>query len=129
MTSPSDLGQAGLSRERCPICAAPEVPTNTPRTVYACGSSDYDQRPGTFERKCERYCMHCLRLDGRGPRELRPYGPGGRDVCAECTFKGPPERLKEAERQLGVRLLPGETLLLDDRERVGPRPYKSKGKA
>ena len=32
----------------CPVCGAPEVITDDPRTVYACGSSDYDQRPGTF---------------------------------------------------------------------------------
>jgi hypothetical protein len=38
--------------EKCPACAAPEVPATTPRTVYACGSSDYDQRPGSFVSKC-----------------------------------------------------------------------------
>lgn len=39
----------------CPKCNAPEVPADTPRTVYACGSSDYDQRPETFEAgdECE----------------------------------------------------------------------------
>lgn len=37
------------SREdRCPECGASEVEANTPRTVYGCGSSDYDQRPGSF---------------------------------------------------------------------------------
>lgn len=34
--------------DRCPLCNAPEVPHNGPRTLYACGSHDYDQRPGTF---------------------------------------------------------------------------------
>lgn len=34
--------------QRCPKCGAKEIEANTPRTVYACGSSDYDQRPGTF---------------------------------------------------------------------------------
>jgi hypothetical protein len=33
---------------KCPICGAPEVDAKTPRTVYACGASDYDQRPGTL---------------------------------------------------------------------------------
>lgn len=37
------------SADLCPLCRAPEVDAATPRTVYACGSSDYDQRPGTFE--------------------------------------------------------------------------------
>lgn len=34
----------------CPMCGAVEVDAMTPRTVYACGSSDYDQRPGTFKQ-------------------------------------------------------------------------------
>lgn len=113
--------------EQCPSCGAPEVEASTPSTTYACGSSDYDHRPGTFVRKCSRYCMHCLRPGGTGPRELRPYGPGGKDVCAECVFDGPPARLKEAERQLDARLINDEPLLLDDREQIGPRPLKSKG--
>lgn len=41
---------------KCPVCGKPEVDAYTPRTVYACGSSDYDQRPGTFKKgeKCSR---------------------------------------------------------------------------
>jgi hypothetical protein len=81
-----------------------------------------------MKAKSVRTCMHCNRPGGVGARELRPYGPGGRDVCAECTFNGPRERLKEAERQLSARLWTGE-LLLDSREQVGPRPIKSKGRA
>lgn len=80
---------------KCPRCGAPEVSAATPLTVYACGASDYDQRPGTLEGKCERYCMHCLQRGGARKRELRPYGPGGRDVCAGCVFDGPPERMAE----------------------------------
>ena len=37
----------------CPMCGAPEIEANTPRTVYACGSSDYDQRPQTFNQSDE----------------------------------------------------------------------------
>lgn len=36
----------------CPSCGAAETESTTPRTTYACGSSDYDQRPGTFVDKC-----------------------------------------------------------------------------
>src|ERR1035437_81506 len=36
--------------DRCPICNSPEVVSQTPRTTYSCGSSDYDQRPGTFKQ-------------------------------------------------------------------------------
>jgi len=34
----------------CPKCGAPEIEANTPKTVYKCGSMDYDQRPGTFQQ-------------------------------------------------------------------------------
>jgi hypothetical protein len=34
----------------CPECGSRERPASTPRTVYECGSSDYDQRPGTFKQ-------------------------------------------------------------------------------
>ena len=33
---------------KCPKCNSEEVDAMIPRTVYECGSSDYDQRPGTF---------------------------------------------------------------------------------
>ena len=32
----------------CPYCGWKEVDAMSPRTVYECGSSDYDQRPGTY---------------------------------------------------------------------------------
>ena len=35
-------------KEKCLKCEAIEVDAMTPRTVYKCGSSDYDQRPNTF---------------------------------------------------------------------------------
>lgn len=35
---------------KCPKCGATEVDSMTPRTTYFCGSSDYDQRPGTFKQ-------------------------------------------------------------------------------
>ncbi len=34
--------------DKCPRCGAAEVASNTPRTTYACGTSDYDGRPGTL---------------------------------------------------------------------------------
>jgi hypothetical protein len=36
--------------DTCPVCGSSEVDEYSPRTLYACGSSDYDQRPGTFVR-------------------------------------------------------------------------------
>lgn len=36
--------------EKCPKCGSTEIEATTPRTVYKCGSSDYDQRPGTLKR-------------------------------------------------------------------------------
>lgn len=36
--------------DTCQICGAAEVDAMTPRTVYTCGSSDYDRRPGSFQQ-------------------------------------------------------------------------------
>lgn len=38
-----------------PEYRAKEVDSGTPRTVYACGSSDYAQRDGTFEKGFDRF--------------------------------------------------------------------------
>jgi ssDNA-binding Zn-finger/Zn-ribbon topoisomerase 1 len=35
---------------KCPVCGEEEVEFEHPRTKYACGSTDYDQRPGTFKK-------------------------------------------------------------------------------
>lgn len=70
-----------------------------------------------------RTCMHCKRPGGTGARELRPYGPGGQDVCAECVLDGPPEREQEAKKHLAARLLHPGPSLLDAEEEVGPRPF------
>jgi hypothetical protein len=34
----------------CPKCGAEEIDHNSPHTKYSCGSTDYDQRPGTFKK-------------------------------------------------------------------------------
>jgi hypothetical protein len=44
------------------------VPANTPRTVYACGSSDYDKRPGTFTLG----------------KNCTPHTPFTTDGCSDC---------------------------------------------
>ncbi len=75
----------------------------------------------------KRTCMHCGEEGGIGDRELRPYGPGGRDVCAGCVFNGPADRLKQAEEELGKRLMGTGPLILDNREQVGPRPMLKPG--
>ncbi len=41
--------QKNFPGEKCPRCGAEEIEAATPATVYACGSQDYDQRPGTFK--------------------------------------------------------------------------------
>ena len=33
---------------KCPKCGSPEITADTPRTVYSCMASDFEQRPGTF---------------------------------------------------------------------------------
>jgi hypothetical protein len=47
-SAPIPVGHPGRAPLGCPVCKAVEVEASTPRTVYDCGSSDYDQRPGTF---------------------------------------------------------------------------------
>ena len=48
----------------------------------------------------DRKCFYCGKPGGKGPRELRPYGPDGADVCAECVVHGKdPKRTKIAEEQ------------------------------
>ena len=42
--------QGSVYMPGCPVCGNPEIDSATARTVYSCGSSDYDQRPGTFKQ-------------------------------------------------------------------------------
>lgn len=49
---PAECPTHGVS---CPLCGAPEVDSEGPRTTYECGSSDYDQREGTFQRSSGCY--------------------------------------------------------------------------
>lgn len=58
----------------------------------------------------ERTCCHCGRaeddtLDERGKVtvELRPYGPGGADVCYECAT-ATPERVAQTDEAMGAVL-------------------------
>jgi len=81
----------------------------------------------------ERTCYKCHQPGGKGPRELRPYGPKGSDVCAECVFgkkgdKPNPKMVEEALRQLGQRFLEPGPHILDTTEQVGPRPLKPKSR-
>ena len=48
--SSAGLSIDGLGGNFCPVCGGEEVDALTPFTVYACGSRDYDGRPGTFLR-------------------------------------------------------------------------------
>lgn len=41
---------AGTEKQKCPECGSEEIEGGSPRTTYSCGSSDYDQRPGTFQQ-------------------------------------------------------------------------------
>ena len=57
-----------------------------------------------------RVCYRCKQPGERvGKRELRPYGPGGADICAGCMFgeggRAPdPEIQAEAARQCGAAM-------------------------
>ena len=49
-----------------PECRAKDVDSGTPRTVHACGSSDYAQRDGTFEKGFD--CFYGLRITNEKER-------------------------------------------------------------
>ena len=49
----------------------------------------------------EAFCMYCG-TDGRDGK-LRPYGEGGKPVCFDCAM-ATPERKKEAERQIHIKM-------------------------
>ena len=72
----------------------------------------------------ERTCLHCGQPGGEGDRELRPYGPGGADVCAGCVFDGKhPEREAEAARQLEKLFnAPGSFVFVSAPDQQGVRP-------
>lgn len=74
-----------------------------------------------------RRCYHCGQPGGDGPRELRPYGPNGSDVCAGCVFgkDAPPERKEMATAALSRQLAVAGPLIIDPQ--VGPRPTRKKG--
>lgn len=50
-----DMMEKITSADRCPICNSLEVEVDNPRTLYECGSSDYDRTPNTFRQSVE--CM------------------------------------------------------------------------
>jgi hypothetical protein len=54
---------------RCPKCGSEEIETSSPRTTYSCGSSDYDQRPETFQQStlCKQRAKG---VDGFPPFEM-----------------------------------------------------------
>lgn len=47
----------------CPHCGMPEEEAMHPRTFYACGTTDYDGRPGTERRSTS--CREIARLNER----------------------------------------------------------------
>ena len=47
------LMTSNSTKEYCPKCGSIEIDAMTPRTKYACGSSDYDKRPNTFQQSDE----------------------------------------------------------------------------
>jgi len=74
----------------------------------------------------EKRCYYCNRPDGKGPRELRPYGPGGAYVCAECIM-GDLEKDNAAAKQFAEMLdkadgKTGSAVLTPE----GPIPYINK---
>lgn len=70
---PISIGESAPS-SGCPACNAPEVEAQTPQTVYACGSRDYDQRPETFWQTAE--CEARAKKMGGSDADLAPVHTG-----------------------------------------------------
>ena len=72
--------------DHCATCKAPEVPANTPRTVYACGASSDDGAPGTFTRCPKGVCGGCPHhdFDARGSFCAHPGAPKPSGVRADA---------------------------------------------
>lgn len=51
-----------------------------------------------------RVCIYCGKPNGPGVRELRPYGPGGSDVCAGCIVGEGGQREKAAKKEFARQL-------------------------
>ena len=81
----------------------------------------------------ERQCGTCGRvedrtLDERGKQkvELRPYGPGGTDICFQCAF-ATPDAEKQTKGAFGALLDASEAIspigVAAIGEPTGPRPF------
>ena len=56
-----DIDVEFSSSETCPFCGSEESEIMSPRTVYFCGTSSYDGRPGTFRPTCVHKSMEVQR--------------------------------------------------------------------
>ncbi len=65
-----------------------------------------------------RFCCRCERPNGPGPRELRPYGPGGKDICAECGLAPANVETTRTEFESKLGAVSGPAILTED----GPKP-------
>jgi hypothetical protein len=76
------------------------------------------------EENTERVCFYCK----MGMKELRPYGPNGEDVCAECVKRDPEKNKIAEDRFMKLMNMAGKAtglVLLTDR---GPVPVPLRGK-
>ncbi len=81
--------------DHCPTCNAAEVPAaDTPRTVYACGASSYDGRPGTFTA-CPK----------GGPTKTKELADTAVDEARMALRSGPTSRTLDAVSALATHAL------------------------
>lgn len=74
-----------------------------------------------MNRSIARSCCYC----GSEDEELRPYGPGGKDVCFDCAM-GTDERKRQTESSFARQLaMAGPVALIDDRDEAGPVPFRA----
>ena len=83
----------GVQKSSCPVCGAMEVSHNSPLSKYDCGTTSYDDRPGTFNRgeQCvkDTYNFICINEERFNPINFGiDYHKDGYDGVACFHFDG-----------------------------------------
>jgi len=65
-------------------------------------------------------CYKCGEPEGKGPRELRPYGPKGEMVCYECAMK----QKDITDAMFAKQLEAAGPIVVIDGSNVGPYPLR-----
>lgn len=90
----------------CPVCGAAEMEAETPRTVYGCGSSDYDGYTGTFKQGVS--CVNNRRVTQADLIEKYPVGEVLPDDAGETVRPAVVEWVRESLTEMQSKIDPEE---------------------